>query len=297
MHSRLLRSFLVVAEQGNISRAAEILHVSQPALTKSIRQLEQEYEVELFARTPKGVQLTKFGDILLQHVKVMDNEHQHAVSRINELRLGRAGALRIGAGPVWLVNLLPPIIAEYQAENPTVSISLIGGVIDTLVPELVNGDLDLICVSLDFPNRSEIVKRPLMDTYHVLIADPSHPLANVAEVNAQDIHSYPWMVLKSDYVGSHRISSFFNANGLQPPKIAFETTSIHSLLQGLRGRDAIAHIPVQMLALAHEIGLQQISLRQPIWETKAGYAYRTAAHISEPLKLFMNMLDASTTKD
>lgn len=293
MHSRLLLSFLTVAEQGNITRAAQVLNVSQPALTKTMQKLEYSYGVKLFERVPSGIKLTKYGDILLRHVKVMDNEHRHAVSQINELRDGRGGALRIGAGPVWLVSILPPIIADLQALHPDVSISLIGGVIDTLVPDLIKGDLDLICVSLDFPNRSEIIKKPLLETHHVLVADPSHPLADGDGVDALRIHDYPWMVLKSDYVGTQRISSFFAANGLKPPRITFETTSIHSLLQGLKSGTSIAHIPVQMLPLAHAIGLQQINLTQTIWETTAGYAYRASLQKSAPLKTLMHLLDIS----
>lgn len=293
MHSRLLRNFMVVSEQGNITRAADVLNVSQPALTKSMQQLEDEYGVKLFNRGPKGVQLTKFGDILLLHVKVMDNEHRHAVSRINNLRDGRSGTLRIGAGPIWLVSILPPMFAEMHASDPDLSISLIGGVIDTLVPDLINGDLDIICVSLDFPNRSEIIKQPLFNTHHVLVADPSHPIADKRELDAQSIHNYRWIVLKSDYVGTERISAFFAANGLKPPKIVFETTSIHSLLQGLKGGPYLAHIPVQMLPYAHELGLRQINLRQTIWETTAGYAYRASMRQSEPLRTLMRLLDAT----
>ncbi len=290
MHSRLLRNFVVVAEKSSITKAAEVLHISQPALTKSIMRLEEELDVQLFDRVSAGMRLTKFGEILFHHAKVMENEYRHAVARIEELRDGRTGALRIGAGPVWLVSILPPIVAELHRQQPGVSISLIGGVIDTLVPELINGELDLICVSLDFPNRSEIVKQKLFDIHHVLIADPSHPLASETEVDAPLIHQYPWMVLKSDYVGTERISSFFATNGLEPPKIAFETTSIHSLLQGVKSGSYIAHIPAQMLPLAHMTGLQEIKLKQTIWETTAGYAYRTSTQLTEPMKAFIRLL-------
>lgn len=292
MQSRLLSNFLVVAEQGNITRASHLLNVSQPALTKSIQQLEAYYGAPLFERVSSGVELTPFGEILLQHVKVMDNEHHHAVSRINELRDGRVGALRIGAGPVWLVSLLPPIIAKFHALLPDVSVSLIGGVIDTLVPSLIQGDLDLICVSLDFPNRSELIRRPLIETHHVLVANPTHSLFDGKPVDAQRIQSHPWMVLKSDYVGTQRISSFFAANGLRPPRIVFETTSIHSLLQGVKSGGSIAHIPVQMLPLAHALGLEQIDLAQTIWETTAGYAYRASGQVRGPLKVMIQLLDS-----
>lgn len=159
-------------------------------------------------------------------------------------------------------------------------ISLIGGVIDTLVPDLIAGDLDLICVSLDFPNRNEIVKQPLFDSRHILVADPSHPLARREQVSARDIHGYSWMVLKSDYVGNERISSFFATHGLTPPDITFETTSINSLLHSLRSGEHVAHIPERMLPMATELGLQQISLKETIWETTAGYAYRKAARLT-----------------
>lgn len=292
MQSRILLSFLTVAEHGNITRAADVLRVSQPALTKSMQKLEDYYGVKLLERVPTGVELTRFGEILLSHLKVMDNEHRHAVARINELRDGRTGGLRIGAGPVWLVSILPPLIAQFQAQYPDVSISLVGGVIDTLIPDLINGDLDLACVSLDFPNQSEVLKQPLFNIHHVLVANPAHPLADGQPVTASRIHDYPWVVLKSDYVGTERISSFFAANGLKPPRISFETTSIHSLLQGLKSGSHIAHIPVQMLPLAETFGLQKIELTQTIWETTAGYAWRASAKVSEPMRGLMRLLDS-----
>lgn len=297
MQSRLLRSFLIVAENGSITVAADILHISQPALSKSMQNLEREFGVKLFDRVAGGVILTKSGEILQHHAKIMDNEYRHAVSRIDEMRDGRAGVLRIGAGPVWLVSILPPIITEFQVRNPNIKISLIGGVIDTLLPALIGGDLDLICVSLDFPNRSEVTKKSLFDIRHVLVADPTHPLVGDGEFDADSIQGYPWIVLKNDYVGTERISSFFAANGLKPPNITFETTSIHSLLQGLKGGKFIAHIPIQMLSIAENDGLRRINIRQVFWETTGGYAHRATPHLTAPLKQMIAILRAELTSE
>jgi len=280
----------MVAETGSITEAARALNISQPALTKSIQQLESELGVTLFERISKGVVLTRYGGVFHHHAKMMENEYRHAVSRIQELRDGLSGAIRIGAGPMWLVAILPPIVARFQRENPGVYISLVGGVIDTLLPNLLSGELDLICVSLDFPNTPEIEKKPMFDVQHVLIADPSHPLAKEPEVTPEAIHAFSWMVLKSDYVGNERIASFFASYGLPPPQVVFETTSIHSLLQGLRNGNYIAHIPTQLLPLANTIGLEQIRLNKTIWETSAGYAYRHSAKTSVAVSNFMEML-------
>ena len=290
MQSRLLECFLAVAESGTITEAANSLNVSQPALTKSIQRLEASLGAPLFDRTSTGVALTRYGSILHHHAKIMENEYRHALARIEELRDGRSGAVRIGAGPIWIVAILPPIVAQFQRENPGVEISLVGGVIDTLVPDLLNGNLDVICVSLDFPNRSEIVKQPLFDVRHVLIADPSHPLSKKSDVKAAAIHGYPWMVLKSDYVGNERIASFFAAHGLPPPHIALETTSIHSLLQGLRNGNYVAHIPEQLLPLANSMGVERIRLNETIWETSAGYAHRLGIKPSASVRKFISFL-------
>ncbi|MDD9739239.1 MULTISPECIES: LysR family transcriptional regulator [Marinovum] len=295
MQSRLLKSFLAVADKSSITEAAAALNVSQPALTKSIKQLEADLGVTLFERTSTGVSLTRFGSVLQHHAKIMENEYRHALSRIDDLKGGRKGTIRIGAGPIWLVAILPPIIARFQRENPDVDISLLGGVIDTLVPDLLNGDLDIICVSLDFPNRPEIAKQPLINVRHVLIADPSHPLAKRRDLSPAAIHGYPWMMLRSDYVGNERIASFFASHGLSPPNIAFETTSIHSLLQGLRNGHYIAHVPDRMLPLANSMGLEELRLNQTIWETPAGVAWRTGARPSASIQKFMTILSEQTS--
>lgn len=290
MQSRFLESFLAVAEKGSITEAASFLNVSQPALTKTIKRLEFDLGVTLFERTSTGVILTCYGSILQHHAKLMENEYRHALSRIRDLRGGQSGTVRIGAGPIWQVAILPPIIARYQEENPNVDVSLVGGVIDTLLPNLLNGDLDLICVSLDFPNRPEIRKFPLFDVRHVLISDPSHPLSQMPVVRPADIHGFPWMVLKSDFVGNERIASLFATHGQAPPRIAFETTSIHSLFQGLRTGNYIAHIPEPMLPLANSMGLERIRLNETIWETPAGYAHRTAAKPARAVAKFIDLL-------
>jgi DNA-binding transcriptional LysR family regulator len=104
------------------------------------------------------------------------------------------------------------------------------------------------------------------------------------------MRGYPWVVLKSDYVGTERISSYFAANGLEPPRIALETTSIHSLFEILRNGEAIAHIPSQMAEMAHGKGLATIKIAGTFWETTAGVAYRSSSTLIGPFRDFVQML-------
>ncbi len=292
MYSRVLHHFLTVADAGNITTAAENLNISQPALTKSIQKLESEVGSSLFTRVPKGVQLTKAGEILLHHARVMDNEYRHANERIAQLSGTELGTLRVGAGPIWLVKILPPVVAEFQRTYPEVRVSLMGGVISTLVPALVSGDLDVICISLDFPEREDIIKMPMFNINYSLVVDPGHSLASEKNVTPAALQQQRWLVLKGDYA-TQRISAFFAANGIQQPKISLETTSIYSLLGTLRCGEYIAHIPKQLLGLALEKGLVEVNLQKHLWQTTAGLAVRKSVNASSALTGFIETIETS----
>lgn len=292
MYSRVLHHFLNVADAGNITTAAETLNISQPALTKSIQKLESEVGSKLFVRVPKGVKLTKAGEILLHHTRVMDNEYRHANERIAQLSGTELGTLRVGAGPIWLVKLLPPVVASFQKSYPEVRVSLMGGVISTLVPALVSGDLDIICVSLDFPDRTDVVKMPLFTIKYSLIVAPCHPLASEKNVTTEDLHQQRWLVLNGDYA-TQRISAFFATSGIQQPKISLETTSIYSLLETLRCGEYVAHIPEQLLGLAKDKGLVEVNLQKQLWENKGGLAVRQSVSASSALTGFIDTIKGS----
>ena len=177
MQSRLLRHFLAVVERKNITAASEDLHISQPALTRSIRQLEKAVGTTLFDRLPTGVALTRQGEVLARRARLMDLEYQHALAEITAMKQGLAGVLRIGAGPVWITTFLPPVIAAFHKQYPRVKVRLTSGVIDTLVPELLSGEIDALCANLDFAAQPEIVKEPLVSIRHSVVARAKHPLA------------------------------------------------------------------------------------------------------------------------
>lgn len=291
MHSRLLILFLTTAEHLNITAAAKVLNLTQPALTRSIKQLEIILGVTLFERLPSGVALTRQGEILARRVKLMELEYHHALAEISALEKGMVGTLRIGAGPVWITTFLPPVIAAFHAQFPKVKVVLSSGVIDTLVPALMNGDIDLVCSTLDFPSQAEIVKEPLVKIQHTVVARSEHPLLQLPVATAQDLARYPWLVLANDHVGTSRIGSYFVANGIEPPTIAVETTSI-GLFKILSEGDFLAHFPEQMLVDAEKYGLKEVSHEGTFWEAEAGIAYRRTPNPVRALDSFMAILRA-----
>jgi DNA-binding transcriptional LysR family regulator len=292
MQSRLLRHFLAVVERKNITAASEDLHISQPALTRSIRQLEKAVGTTLFDRLPTGVALTRQGEVLARRARLMDLEYQHALAEITAMKQGLAGILRIGAGPVWITTFLPPVIATFHKQYPRVKVRLTSGVIDTLVPELLSGEIDALCANLDFAAQPEIVKEPLVRIRHSVVARARHPLAGRGVVTAAELADYAWLVLANDQVGTSRVGSYFVANALEPPTIAVETTAL-GIIKILLEDDFVAHFPEAMLPDAERFGLVAIPHEGTFWEAQAGIAYRQTSRPLRAVESFKAILRSS----
>ena len=142
---RLLNHFLAVAEKGSITAAARSLNISQPALTRNIRLLEQSLEVRLLDRLPNGVSLTNFGDFLARRARFMQLEFDHALTEIEALKGGHRGELNIGVISAWGLIYIPEIIARFREEVRGVKINIFSDLSGNLISRLLNGELDLVC--------------------------------------------------------------------------------------------------------------------------------------------------------
>ena len=125
MELRHLRYFVVVAEEQNITRAAERLHVSQPPLSRQIRDLEEELGVELFHRTAKSLALTEPGKLFLNEARAVLLQAEKAVQTVRAVAAGQRGQLRIGYAPSLTVQFLPIALRLFETECPGVRVTLL----------------------------------------------------------------------------------------------------------------------------------------------------------------------------
>ncbi len=280
LQPKLIRHFLEVAESGSISASCRALNITQPALSKSIKQLEQRLGVELFDRLPTGVALTRYGKIFARRASLMEMEYRHALSEIDAARYGASGTIRVGAGPGWIDTILPLAITEFQYQHPHVKFTLESGVIDTLTPRLLSGDLDVICCSLDFPSHPELVKEHLVDMKHVIFASVDHPLAKKRIVESKDLANYPWITPLQDHVGRSRLESFFGSCGLGSPEIsAGIDSSFLTILKFVTLGNFLVSAPRVFQSDAESFNLKVIFEDKRLWETPAGLIYR---HTDKP---------------
>ena len=243
-------------------------------LEKDIKRLEETLGVALLERHSRGVVPTSYGEILVRRGKLVELEFEYAAAEIEAMKGGTKGTLRIGTSPVFATLYMPKISAAILQTNPGLKIDLINGVLDTLVPDLLQGDLDIICSALDFPDHPEIVKEHLLDFEHAVFARSDHPLSNSMDIEAKDLMAFEWIMLAQDHIAISRLGSYFSANGISPPRIAMETNSFETAFSMVKEGDFLTSATSSMVNFAKSTGLAQLHVQGTLWHFPAGVAYR-----------------------
>jgi LysR family transcriptional regulator, transcriptional activator of the cysJI operon len=171
-----LNVFLEVADHRSITRAGRALHLSQSAVTKNIKMLEDEVGVPLFIRTPNGMNLTEAGLVYVSHVRQMSKAHNDIVQRLRTPGGIFEGKIRLGTSRTILAYFLPRIIASFTKKYPAVTCELVEGDCEAVVDSLLARRVDLALIEGPC-RRPEIVIRPFLQDKIVWIAAPKHPLA------------------------------------------------------------------------------------------------------------------------
>ena len=175
-----LALFRAVAEAGGFSRAAEVIHISQPAISMQVAELEESLGTPLFDRLPRGVRLTDAGQTLLGYARRIAILEEEAERAMRELRGLERGRLALGASMTIGSYLLPKVLGEFRARHPAVELGLTIANTDTIKTRLIDGTLDLGLTEGMPPQDEELSTRVFREDELIIIAPPDHPLAKKA---------------------------------------------------------------------------------------------------------------------
>ena len=193
LNLHLLRLFTVVAEQGSISLAARAAHISQPAVTKAIQELEKQVGVPLLERGARGVRLTQAGALLQENARAIFAAEQVAEDELKSLRGLGGGTLRIGASLTIANYYLPPLVARFHTLHPGLELRLSSNNTEVITGLLLDYKLDVALV--EGPVRHErIAVRAWRDDELVVVAAPDHPLASRKRLKIRDLAREHWVV-------------------------------------------------------------------------------------------------------
>ena len=262
MELRHLRYFKVVAELQHFHKAAEKLHITQPALSNQIKQLEEELQSKLFERVGRGVKLSENGALVLSSAIKILNEVTLLKEAISERESGRAGSLKIGVLQSINSLYLRSLVAEFDRNNPNISLQIEELTNYKIEQKITSGDLDIgigFILQKDYP---EIDCERLFDENWKLILSPSH--ANLAnDIMAGKPHSLK-AILLSDYFETRRIvDNYFADNQIKYTNVT-EVNTISSILDLVEGGASFSILPEAFSALKAQYRLEIRDLNPPI---------------------------------
>lgn len=223
-----LRYFLCVAEQGNFTRAAEELGISQPAMSRSIQKLEEELGQPVLERKSRTVSLTEAG-VLLQ------SRAQQVLAILEDTKAeiiddGKSGRIRLGAIPTIAPYFLPHILQNFSQEFPEATVLVQENTTDALIKSCSQGEIDLAILALPIPARY-LEYEELFEEELLLVLPPEHPLVAKEQVKLSDVEPYPFVLLGEAHCLTDSIVSFCRQKSFQP--VAVERTSQLAMVQEL----------------------------------------------------------------
>ena len=203
MEDHKLRVFCAVAETKSFSKASELIHLTQPAVSLQIQAMEELYETRLFDRSGNTINLTPAGEILYKRAKEILALYAEAERNISEITGAIKGALNIGASSTIGNYLLPSIISAFKKKVPQVNISLVVSNTKTITEKLNAGEIDIALVEGDVSKQRFAVETLISDEL-VVIMSPAHPWAERRNLPAIELTKEP-LILREEGSGTRQI--------------------------------------------------------------------------------------------
>lgn len=242
MELRHFRYFVAVAEAENISRAALKLHVSQPALSRQIRDLEDELGFLLLERSAKSVRLTDAGRVFLGESRAVLQRVEDAVKAARVVATGQGGELHVGYAPTLTVRILPPTLRAFQATMPGVRVKLHDLSTEEMLAGLRDSKLQLAFTVRPSPGtlRALRFKEVMRDPLRLAVA-PNHPLARLESVPLAVAAGEAFIVYsRRDYPDYHELLATTFAPTHVKLRIAGEHDGVSSLISAVEAECGVA---------------------------------------------------------
>ena len=224
----LYRVFYVVANHSNITKASEELNISQPAISKSIKNLEEQLGGQLFVRTKRGVVLTEEGKEFYTYIKQAIEYINNAENKFTDLINLEIGCIKIGISTTLTKQFLLPYLEEFHTLYPKIDIQIITSLTSDLMPKLKNGLIDIVILNLNdknYGNDINIIKcRKINDCF---VVNNKYKYLVDKELSLKDLNNYPLVLQAKGSNTREFLDNFAKENGVKlKPNIELASYSL-----------------------------------------------------------------------
>lgn len=288
MDFRDLKYFEVIAAEGNLGRAAERLHRTQPALTKCIDRLEEDLGARLFEKDGRGMRLTAAGEVLVRRTRQMAIMVEETAREMQEYAGGLQGNVRIGCVPTLAEHMMPRVFEQLLAEAPAITVNLTVAMNDNLLASLRDGELDLVLGPI-LETDPDIVCEQIAEDTMVVMASENHPIF-ASPCTLADLLDYKWMLPARTVASRQWLDQTFERHGLPRPQVQIEPNVLNAILPILEKTSLLGFVTrfnlVSGRARVREVVLDEAQMKRRLGLTyrKNGYLSPAAARIADILR-------------
>jgi DNA-binding transcriptional LysR family regulator len=285
-----LRHFCAVADHGQFAAAARAISMTQPALSRSIRNLEYALGAELFVRSVQGVDLTESGKLFVEHARAIISDVDRARENVGALRGVIRGRVCFGLSPNFDTFVIPAVLGDVVQQHAGISVQAVGGCYEDLAIRVRTGELDFSIAVLPtvFGHPELVDERVLPVAYHVF-ARAEHPLAREAVVSLDAMARCNWIV--SDHGAMRMFERMFESAGSGPPNVVMRTTSFPLKRATMRISNIVSIMPDHLMEEELRSGdMVRLNVQSIPELTHAALTYRTNGVLSRAAQAVMERI-------
>nr|WP_314581099.1 LysR family transcriptional regulator [uncultured Pseudomonas sp.] len=270
-----------LARTRNMHAAALHMNLSQPAVSKMLREIERLLGFDLFERLPRNMPPTALGEHVVRYAQIALNDANKFVDQISSLREGGHGFLKVGAIFAATAVVLPDAIVQLKKRWPLLSIEIVEQTSDHLMEMLDDKKLDLAVARYTNENQQQVYDfQALAPEPFCMVVNSRHPLTELDEAPLQELGKWPWILYPVGTPIRARMEQAFAQAGIATPKNTIDTISMQTFLQVLQSGPMIAMLPASMAQPHLETGLLKV-LNTPLKLAPQDYGILTRR--GEPL--------------
>src|SRR5437867_3483413 len=256
LNARQLALLIQLAEQRSVVRAAEALHITQPAASKLLATLEDSLGVSLFQRHKRGVEPTWYGEIMVRHARAALTTLGQAQEEIVALRSGHAGRASVGTVVNPATNLVPLAIANLKRKHPRILVRVEMDLSNVLLEWLVAGKLDIAIARIGDTDTAGVLRfESLAAESHIIVGRAGHPLKRRHRLTLKELEDQSWILPPKGRILRQRLDGVFAGNGLRAPHNIVEATSLPVVTSLLQTTNMIAALQEEIIYPYRKAGL------------------------------------------
>lgn len=207
--------FYTVAKNKSISAAADILCISQPAVSWQIKNLEEQLDMTLFIRTKKGVSLTDEGKVFFDYIEKGIESFTNGENTLTNLKNLDYGNIRIGASATVAKHVLMPYLEVFHKKYPNIDINIENNLTEKLLTDLRNGNLDMLVLNMPMKEYKDLSITPVMDVHDIFVTNKDYYDKIKGKINLEDLNNYPLLFQKKPSNTREYLDNYLSDNNVK----------------------------------------------------------------------------------